>query len=192
MKAIAKEAGFEVEFIDTPFDGIFVALQSGDFDAVISATTITEERAQIVDFSEPYFDAGLAVAVREDSSYQTPDDLEGQPIGVQLGTTGDMEATSRYGEENVRRYDDVLLAFQALVSGDVEAVVNDLPVTKGYIAANPDAGIRIIEGMLTSEQYGIAVNKERPELLEAINKGLAAVKASGEYDAIYEKWITAE
>ena len=84
-----------------------------------------------------------------------------------------------------------MLAFQALLSGDVEAVVNDLPVTQGYIAANPTAGIRIIEGLLTSEQYGIAVNKNKPELLESINKGLAAIKESGEYDKIYDKWITA-
>ena len=192
MNAIAEVAGFEVEYIDTPFDGIFVALQSGEFDAVISATTITEERGQIVDFSDPYFDAGLAVAVRDDTPYQTPEDLQGQPIGVQLGTTGDMTATDMYGEENVRRYDDVLLAFQALINGDVEAVVNDLPVTRGYMVANPDANLRLIEGMLTSEQYGIAVRKDFPELLEAINKGLAEVKASGRYDEIYAKWITPE
>ncbi|MGQ9554032.1 MAG: ABC transporter substrate-binding protein [Anaerolineae bacterium] len=191
MKAIGEVAGFTPEFIDTPFDGIFVALQSGQFDAVISATTITEERAQIVDFSDPYFDAGLALVVRADSPYQTPDDLKDQPIGVQLGTTGDMEATARYGEANVQRYDDVLLAFQALINGDVEAVVNDLPVTQGYMVANPSANLRLIEGMLTSEQYGIAVRKDLPELLAAINKGLAEIKANGTYDEIYAKWITA-
>ena len=190
MRAIGKEVGFEPEFIDTPFDGIFVALQKGEFDAVISATTITEERKQIVDFSDPYFDAGLALVVRADSPYQSVDDLKGKPIGVQLGTTGDMEATKLYGEENVRRYDDVLLAFQALINGDVEGVVNDLPVTQGYIAANPQAKLRLIEGMITHEQYGIAVRKDRPDLLEAINRGLAAIKAKGIYDEIYRKWIT--
>ncbi|NPV07012.1 MAG: transporter substrate-binding domain-containing protein [Anaerolineae bacterium] len=191
MNAIAERAGFEVEYVDTPFDGIFVALQSGEFDAVISAATITSERAQIVDFSDPYFDAGLALVVRADSPYQAAEDLEGQPIGVQLGTTGDMEATDRYGEENVRRYDDVLLAFQALISGDVEGVVNDLPVTEGYMANNPESNLRLIPGMLTSEQYGIAVNKSRPELLAAINQALAEIKADGTYDEIYSKWITA-
>jgi len=191
LTAIGKEAGFTPEFADTPFDGIFVALQSGEFDAVISATTITDERKQIVDFSDPYFEAGLALVVRADSDYQSADDLQGQPIAVQLGTTGDMKATETYGEANVQRYDDVLLAFQALINGDVEGLVNDLPVTQGYIAANPDAKLRLIEGLLTSEQYGIAVNKGRPELLEAINKGLAAVKANGTYDQLYAKWITA-
>ncbi len=191
MKAIAEKAGFTPEFFDTPFDGIFVALQSGEFEAVISATTIKPERAEIVDFSDPYFDAGLALVVRADSSYQSVDDLEGQPIGVQLGTTGDIEASERYGDENVRRYDDVLLAFQALINGDVEGIVNDLPVTKGYMVGNPDSNLRLIEGMLTSEQYGIAVNKERTDLLAAINEGLAAVKADGTYDAIFNKWIAA-
>ncbi|MHB0878890.1 MAG: basic amino acid ABC transporter substrate-binding protein [Anaerolineae bacterium] len=191
LKAIAANQGFAVEFVDTPFDGIFVALQSGQFDAVISATTITDERKQIVNFSDPYFEAGLAVVVKADSSYQTPDDLEGKPIGVQLGTTGDIEATERYGEENVQRYDDVLLAFQALINGDIEGIVNDLPVTQGYMAANADSGLRLMEGMLTSEQYGIAVNKDKAELLVAINAGLAAVRADGTYDRIYNQWITA-
>ncbi len=191
LNAIAAEAGFEVEYIDTPFDGIFVALQSGDLDAVISATTIKPERAEIVDFSDPYFDAGLAVVVRADSDYQSVDDLAGKTVGVQLGTTGDIEASSRYGDENVRRYDDVLLAFQALLSGDIEGIVNDLPVTRGYMVNHPDAALRLIEDMLTTEQYGIAVNKEKPELLAAINEGLAAIRASGVYDAIYAKWITA-
>jgi ABC-type transport system substrate-binding protein len=191
MTAIGKEAGFTPQFIDTPFDGIFVAVQSGQFDAVISAATITQERAQVVDFSDPYFDAGLAVAVREGAPYKTPDDLQGKKIGVQLGTTGDKTATEKYGEANVRRYDDALLAFQALIAGDVEAVVNDLPVTQAYIASNPNAKIVLMSGMLTSEQYGIAVSKKRPELLAAINKGLAAVKANGTYDALYKKWIIA-
>lgn len=191
LDAIAAEVGFEVEYVDTPFDGIFVALQTGDFDAVISAATIKPERAEIVDFSDPYFDAGLAVVVRTDSEYQSVDDLAGKPIGVQLGTTGDIEASTRYGDENVRRYDDVLLAFQALLTGDIEGIVNDLPVTKGYMANNPDSALRLIEGMLTTEQYGIAVNKGQPELLAAINEGLAAVRASGVYDEIYAEWITA-
>jgi ABC-type transport system substrate-binding protein len=189
MRAIGEAAGFKVEFIDTPFDGIFVALQSGQFDAVISAATITDERSKIVDFSDPYFDAGLSVIVKNDSTYKVVDDLKGKKIGVQLGTTGDMEATKLFGDANVRRYDDVLLMFQALTAGDVDGCVNDLPVNQGYVTAHPEANFRIMETMLTSEKYGIAINKDKPEVKAAINKGLAAVKASGKYDEIYKKNI---
>ncbi|NLX11593.1 MAG: transporter substrate-binding domain-containing protein, partial [Chloroflexi bacterium] len=85
MRALAEEAGFEVEFVNTRWDGIFVALQSGEFDAVASAATITEEREEIVDFSNPYFNAGQTIAVLEDRAEEisTVDDLAGLRVGVQ-------------------------------------------------------------------------------------------------------------
>ena len=91
MAAIADAAGFEFEWVNTRWDGIFVALQSGEFDAVISAATITEERAEIVDFSDPYFNAGQMLAVRVgETEISGPADLAGKKVGVQLGTTGDI------------------------------------------------------------------------------------------------------
>lgn len=188
MAAIAKAAGFEAEWVNTRWDGIFVALASGEFDAVMSAATITDERKQTVDFSEPYFNAGQVLAVKQGSPYKTPADLAGKKIGVQLGTTGDIWATENTKAEIVR-YDEVTLAFQALATGDVDGVIADGPTAADIIKANPENKLEIVGEPFTEEYYGIAVNKGKPEVLAAINAGLKAVKESGEYDKIYEKWF---
>jgi len=188
MDAIAKAGGFDVEYVNTRWDGIFVALASGEFDAVVSAATITDERKQTVDFSDPYFNAGQMIAVKEGSDIKTPDDLNGKKVGVQLGTTGDIWL-SENTTADVVRYDEITLAFQALAQGDVDAVVNDGPTSADIIRANPEMGVTLVGDPFTEELYGIAVNKDRQDVLAAINKGLAAVKASGEYDTIYNKWF---
>lgn len=194
MKAIAAEAGFDVEFVNTRWDGIFVALQSGEFDAVASAATITEEREEIVDFSNPYFNAGQTIAVLEGRAGEisTPDDLAGLRVGVQAGTTGDIWATENIPGVEMVRYDEITLAFQALASGDVDAVFNDGPVSADIIAKNPEMGAVIVGDPVTDELYGIAVNPERPELLDAINEALAAIIANGTYRDIYMDWFGIE
>jgi len=192
MTAIAEAAGFEFEFVNTRWDGIFVALASGEFDAVISAATITEEREEMVDFSDPYFDAGQVIAVRADEAeIAGADDLEGKRVGVQLGTTGDIWLTDETGAEVVR-YDENTLAFQALANGDVDAAVADSPTAAELVKANPEMNLKVLPEVYTEEQYGIAVNPERQDVLAAINEGLAAVKASGTYDEIYDKYFGAE
>ena len=136
MNAIAEAAGFDFEFINTRWDGIFVALASGEFDAVISAATITEERQQTVDFSDPYFNAGQMIAVKIGSDITSPEDLvEGVKVGVQLGTTGDIWVSDNTSAEVVR-YDEITLAFQALGNGDVDAVGNAGPTSAAIIRAH--------------------------------------------------------
>ena len=189
MVAIADEAGFTFKWVDTKWDGIFVALASGEFDAVISAATITEERAQVVDFSDPYFEAGQAIVVRADETeIEVDDDLAGKKVGVQLGTTGDMWLTDETGAE-VLRYEENTLAVQALAAGDVDAAVMDSPTAAEMVRANPELNLKLLPGVYTDENYGIAVNKDRPDALAAINAGLAAVKASGEYNRIWNRWF---
>ena len=190
--AIAEEAGFEYELVNTRWDGIFVALASGEFDAVISAATITPERAEQVNFSDPYFNAGQRIAVRADNTdIQGPEDLDGKNVGVQLGTTGDIWLTDETDAE-VKRYDENTLAFEALANGDLDAVVADGPTAAEVLQANPEMDLKLLPGVYTDEEYGIAVNKDQPELLEAINEGLAAVRESGEYDEIYQKYFGTE
>jgi polar amino acid transport system substrate-binding protein len=192
MEAIAEEAGFEFEFVNTRWDGIFVALASGEFDAVISAATITEEREEMVDFSDPYFNAGQRIAVRADETgIGGPEDLGGKRVGVQLGTTGDIWLTDET-EAEVVRYDENTLAFQALANGDVDAAVADGPTAADIIKANPEMNLKLVEGVYTDEEYGIAVNPDRQDLLAAINEGLAAVKESGQYDEIYDEYFGTE
>ncbi|MEZ4769651.1 MAG: transporter substrate-binding domain-containing protein [Caldilineales bacterium] len=188
MNAIAKAAGFEVEFVNTRWDGIFVALSSGEFDAVASAATITDERKQAVDFSDPYFNAGQVLVVKQGSDIATVDDLAGKRVGVQLGTTGDIWSSENTQAEIVR-YDEVTLAFQALGNGDIDAIINDAPTSADILKANPEIGAVIVGEPFTDEFYGIAVNKGRQDVLKAINEGLAAIRASGEYDDIYAEWF---
>jgi polar amino acid transport system substrate-binding protein len=190
MAAIAEKAGFKYELVNTRWDGIFVALQSGEFDAVISAATITDERRQTVDFSDPYLSAGQMLAVRmaDKDTIKSPADLDGKKVGVQLGTTGDIWATENTKAEVVR-YDEITLAFQALANKDVDAVLNDGPTSGAIVVANPEMNLTLVGEPFTEELYGIAVNKGKPELLQAINKGLAAVKADGTYDKLHAKWF---
>ena len=189
MEAIAKAAGLEIEWVNTKWDGIFVALASGEFDAVISAATITEERAETVDFSDPYFEAGQVIVVRAaETEIETDEDLAGKRVGVQLGTTGDIWLTEQTNAEVVR-YEENTLAVQALAAGDVDAAVMDSPTAAEIVKANPELRLKLLPGVYTDENYGIAVSKDKPELLKAINEGLAAVKADGTYDQIYDKWF---
>ncbi len=188
MNAIAAAGGFEVEFVNTRWDGIFVALDQGEFDAVISSATITDERKQTVNFSDPYFTAGQGLAVKQGSAITGIADVDGKKVGVQLGTTGDIWASENTKAE-VIRYDEITLAMQALANGDVDAVFNDAPVSADIVKANPEMGLVMLPELYTSEEYGIAVNQDKADVLAVINKGLAAVRASGEYDTIYEKWF---
>lgn len=190
FNAIAADAGFEVEFVNTRWDGIFVALSQGEFDAVISAATITEEREEIIDFSEPYFNAGQTIATTSAlaDSISSLEDLAGLRIGVQLGTTGDEYASQVDGAEVVR-FDEVTLAFQALGEGDIDAIINDGPTSADIIANNPELNAVIVGEPLTDEFYGIAINPERTDLLDAVNLSLANIIASGEYAEIYREWF---
>jgi ABC-type amino acid transport substrate-binding protein len=193
IKAIAEDAGLEVEFVNTKWDGIFVALAEGEFDAVISAATITEEREEIVDFTDPYFNAGqmIAVGAALAETVSTPEDLAGLRVGVQLGTTGDEYAGAIEGAEVVR-FDEITLAFQALGAGEVDAIINDGPVSADIIANNPDLEAVLVGEPLTDEFYGIAVNPERSDLLDAFNTSLANLIADGTYAEIYTQWFAQE
>lgn len=192
IAAIAEKAGFKYEFVNTRWDGIFVALQSGEFDAVASACTITDERAQIVNFSNPYFDAGQMIAVRvaDKDKITKVSDLDGKKVGVQLGTTGDIWLSANSKAEIVR-YDEITLAFQAMANNTIDVVFNDAPVSAEIIRANPEMKAVLVGQMVTDERYGIAVNKGKAELLKMINDGLAKAKADGTYDQIVKKWVPA-
>lgn len=193
MTALAEDAGFEVEFVNTKWDGIFVALSQGEFDAVISAATITDEREEIIDFTDPYFNAGQTIAVGPDlaETVTGADDLVGLRVGVQLGTTGDQLASEMEGVEVVR-FDEITLAFQALGTGDVDAIINDGPTSADIIANNPDLEAVIVGEPLSDEFYGIAVNPEKPEVLDALNLALENVIASGQYAEMFTEWFGTE
>jgi His/Glu/Gln/Arg/opine family amino acid ABC transporter permease subunit len=187
MRAVAREAGLEAAFVDQAFDGLIPGLNQGKFDAAISCMTITEERARVVDFSDPYYDAGQVIAVRAaDASVRDLADLEGRTIAVQRSTTGHALAEKVKGA-TVKAFDAVDPAFLEVLAGRADAVINDEPTTLTYLAGNP--GLRVASRPLTEERYGIAVKKGNADLLRKINDGLARVRASGEYDRIKAEWI---
>jgi len=190
MEAIAEKMGRTAEFQDTSFETIFRDVAQGKFEAVISAATITEEREQAVDFSNPYYLSEQAVLVKEGSDVKSLEDLEGKTVAVQQGTTGQELAKEELGGSEIRPYPEGPDAVNALKAGTVEGVIIDAPVAQN--AVEKSGGVEIAEKVPTEEEYGIAVAQGETELLEEINQGLKEVQDDGTYKTIYEKWFKLE
>jgi His/Glu/Gln/Arg/opine family amino acid ABC transporter permease subunit len=187
MKAIADELGVEVEFTVVPFDGIISGLNSGKYDALISAMTITPERAQAVQFSEPYYDAGQSIAVPiENETIKSIDDLTGKRIGAQLGTTGEMMAKQIPGA-TVKSFDNIGETFRDMANGNLDAIINDKPVSQRIIMARGKA--KLVGPALNTERYGIAVREGEIRLKKAIDEALIELKSNGIYAKINEIWF---
>jgi polar amino acid transport system substrate-binding protein len=187
MNVIAEDQGFKVQYLDQDFAGLIPALQTGNIDIIASGMTITEEREQEVDFSEPYITAGLALAVPiNNEEIQSVDDLQGKTVAVQTGSTGFMKAEELKEAgviAEIKDFPHVNEAIEELKIGGADAMINDLPVTEAFIAAQPGV-IKIVGEPLNSESYGFAVRTGNTELLQKINAGLENVKASGKYDEL--------
>jgi len=190
MKAIAERAGFEVEFKNVAWDGIFAGLAAGEYDAIISSVTILPDRQENFDFSEPYINAGQIVVVKADSDITGPDALSGSTVGAQIGTTGAIEIENMDGAE-LKEYDEIGLAFEDLVAGRIDAVVCDTPVAADFALQREEykAALKIVGESFTEEYYGILVQQGNSELLDKINEGLRAVQAEGLDDAIEADWL---
>jgi polar amino acid transport system substrate-binding protein len=194
VTAIAQKAGIEVKFVNTPWEGIFNALAQGDRDLLVSSITITDERKQTMDFSDPYFDAAQLIAVKENSKVAKFADLKKLKVGVQTGTTGDEAVSKLLGKTstNIKRFESTPLALKELESGGVDAVVADNGVVVHYVANNPGGKFKTVaDKEFTPEQYGIAVKKGNTELQAKLNKGLADIKADGTYDKIFTAYFGA-
>jgi polar amino acid transport system substrate-binding protein len=194
VRAAAEKAGIEVRFINTPWEGIFNALKQGDRDLLVSSITITDERKQSMDFSDPYFDAHQLIAVKTDSEVAHFADLKSLKVGVQNGTTGD-EAVSKLQGKNsadIKRFESTPLALKELEAGGVDAVVADNGVVVNYVKNNAGNKFKMVDDpAFVPEHYGIAVRKGDADLLAKLNKGLAAIKADGSYDRIYASYLGA-
>ena len=190
MNEICSRLGIELEIQDMNFDSVVTAVQTGKIDFGVSGMTITEERKENVAFSDPYFEAYQAIVVMPDSELKTYDDLvNGEyKAGVQLGTTGDIMATDVLGER-VSQYEKYSDALAALLSGKVDGMVLDLNVAKAFAKAND---LVLLDDPFGGEEdieyYGIAMAKENTELLEAVNKALADMKAEGFFDELDAKY----
>jgi ABC-type amino acid transport substrate-binding protein len=187
VEALAERIGRTAEFQDTSFDTIFRDLAQGKFEMVASATTITPEREETVDFTHPYYLSEQALLVKEGSDVKTVEDLEGLTVGVQQGTTGQEFSEEETGADEVRAYPEGPDAVNALNAGTVDAVVIDLPVAED--AVSKQGGVEISTAIPTDEQYGFVVAEGEEELLDELNKALEGIKDDGTYAEIYEKWF---
>ena len=192
IRAIGAEEGFDVEISNRSFDGLIPALQAKEIDVAINDITITDDRKQSVDFSKPYYIAGLGVVVRSDNdTIHTAEDLQGKTLGVSIGSTGE-EAARKFPGANVRVFNAINEAFLEVQNGGVDAVVNDIPTNEYYVSHAGNKNVRTAEVALTKEDLGIAVLKGNTELLTKIDDGLAKIKANGKFSEIYEKWFGKE
>lgn len=190
VREICKEIGCKPEFVVVPFDGIIAGLVSNKYDMIASTFTITPERAKEVAFSDPYYDGGQAIAVPNyDSSTFSVDDLKGKTIAVQLGTTGERRA-SQIPDAEVIAFENIGAAFIDMENGRVDAVINDRPTTELIIRQRGAA--KIVGPTLTAEEYGLAVTHADKELLAAVNKALAKIKADGRFETMRAKWFGPE
>lgn len=195
VNAMAAAGGFIAVIQNTAWDGIFAGLAMGKYDAISSSVSITEERKGTMDFSEPYFEVKQGVVVREGSEIKSEADLAGKTLGAQIGTTGYF-AAMRIAGDKAKSYDEVGLAIADLANGRIDAVLCDDAVAADYALSNTKYADKLTLAFLivpdAPEYLGFAVKKGDAETLEMINKALAAVRASGEYDAIYNKWFGGE
>ena len=189
-QAIADKLGLELQIDDMDFDAALLSVQQGKADIVMAGVTVTDERKNVMDFSDSYATGIQSIIVPEGSDIASPDDLAGKKIGTQRGTTGYIYCSDDFGDDAVVAYDSGLTAVQALNNGQVDAVVIDNAPAKEYVAANP--GLVILETSYAEEDYAIGMNKSNTALLEAVNSALEELKADGTLQAIVDKYIKAE
>lgn len=193
--AIAEKLGLELQVDDMGFDAALQAAQTGKSDMVMAGVTVTEERQAVMDFSNSYANGVQVVIVKEGSPIQTVDDLaNANMIGCQMGTTGyiycsDTPENGGFGEDHVTPYDDGAAAVQALMNGQIDAVVIDNMPAQEYVAANP--GLKILDSEFTNEDYAIGVAKGNTALLDAINGALEELTNDGTIQSIVDKYISA-
>lgn len=188
IRAVGKEMGYEVKIQNINFDGLIPAMEAGNIDVIISGMTITKERADKVSFSKPYYQSGLTAVVKNDNNtIKGFKDLEGKTIAVQIGTTGANKA-KEIPNAKVKEFNSSADTFMELKAGGVDAVVNDRPVNDYYLVKGGDKDAKSLSEVLSAEDYGIAL-KKNSELTKKVDEALEKLKASGEYDKIYEKWF---
>ena len=194
--ALADKLGLELVIDDMDFDAALMAVQNNSADMMLAGLSYSEERDEVVDFSDPYA-TGVQVVIVKEGSGVTMDNLGEYMIGTQRGTTGfiyasDTPENGGYGEDHVIGYDSGVTAVQELINGTIDAVIIDQQPAEAYVAANPDAGLTILDGNWVEEDYCLAVDEGNTALLDALNTAMNELKSDGTLDAIVATYITAE
>ena len=194
--AIAEKLGLELQIDDMEFDSALLAVQNNAADVMLAGLSYREDRDEVVDFTDSYA-TGIQVVIVKEGSDVTMDNLGDYMIGTQRGTTGYLYASDTpenggYGEDHVIAYDNGATAVQELINGTIDAVIIDNAPAQEYVAANPDAGLTILDGAWVEEQYCAAVDEGNTALLNAINTALNELIEDGTVQSIIDKYITAD
>ena len=190
LKAISEDQGFQYELVVAGFSAAVTGLEAGEYDGVIAGMSITDERKAKYDFSEPYYDSGVGMAVAADSDVASYDDLNGKTVAAKIGTEGCSFAESiadQYGF-TINQFEDSSSMYQDVLAGNSVACFDDYPVL-GYEISRGTA-LKLPLDMERGSSYGFATLKgANPELVEMFNKGLANIKANGKYQEILDTYI---
>jgi polar amino acid transport system substrate-binding protein len=186
--AIAEDLGLDVTVATPGWEAITggVAFENGDCDLAAASITITDERKENIDFSDPYFNGEQSILVKKDSGITSWADMQGKKVGAQSGTTGEIWVQDNGEGVELVSFADAAGPYLALESGDVDAVIFDL--VSNQDVANNDDTVTVAESFDTGEEYGLAT-KDSPNLLVAINSTLAKFNDDGTYDDIYAEWF---
>jgi polar amino acid transport system substrate-binding protein len=189
---IAKRLGKSVEFVNTPFAGLFPAVQSGRINMAVSSITITEKRLESVSFAQPYYDSDQSLTVTAASGITGLKGMSGKVVGVDTGSTGDMWAEAHKGEYKfgeIRRFEGLQPAMLDVVAGRVDGYISDIPALLYYAKDKPE--LKVVERIPTGEKYSIMFNKGDP-LATEVNKVITTLKGEGFIAKLHETWFGAK
>lgn len=188
---IAKRLGLELQVDTVAWEGIIPGLKTENYDVIMSAMTITDERMEEIDFCDPYINSNQSICVSNDNEdIKGPEDLAGKVVGVQVETTGQYTAEEIEGIAEIVKFETILLAFEDLELGRIDAIMNDYPVN-AYLS-NIRGETKVIGTIQTDESYGIGVKMGNDALRGAINDALKEMMEDGTYDEIFDKWFGTE
>lgn len=190
LKEIAERAGFEANLTPMEFSGIIPAVQTGSQEMAIAGVTITEKRAEIVNFSDPYYDSGLRIIVpANNDEVATLDDLEGMKIGTKIGSTSYDFLQDKFGDDaDITPYPGTSDMYMALLGGNVDAAFYDAPNVAYFSQTRGEGRTKVLGPLYEGQQYGIVFNKDS-QWEEPVNDAMADMREDGTYDEIYTRWF---
>lgn len=190
LAAVAERAGFDYNLKTMSFSGIIPALQTGSADVAVAGMTITDKRAQVVDFTIPYYHSGLRIMVRGDEDgIQEMDDLKGHSISTKIGSTSYDYLTDHFGDDTkVTAYPRTSNMYMAMMQGAVDAAVYDAPNAAYFVQTKGQGKVKMVGPLYEAQPYGMAFVKGS-KWVEPANKALKSMKEDGTYAEIYKKWF---
>lgn len=187
--AIAKQAGLKYTLKPMDFNGIIPGLQTNNIDVALAGITIRDDRKKVIDFSDPYYESGLAVLVANDNNdIKTAQDLQGKKVAVKIGTVAVDYLKENVTDAKLKLFPNIDNAFLELSTDRVDAVVHDTPNLQYFANTAGKGKVKVMGSLKSGDFYGIAFPKGS-ELVPVVNKALQALHDNGQYDAIYQKWF---